>query len=216
MDRSSPLRRPFRYTKRNFSLYIIAANIALFALTFLFPRLYDYLALNPVNVLRGMVWQPFTYMFIHENLSHLLFNMLGLLFFAPQVEQDMGSKEFLLYYLLTGFLAGLFSFGVYLLTGAFNVFLLGASGCVFAILLAFAVLFPSADIYVFGLLPVRAPILVAIYALIELVDQVFGLQNSVAHLTHLSGLGFGWLYFLVRFGINPARRLFPRSTQLRP
>ncbi len=210
MDRNSVIRRPFRYTNRNYSLYLIAANIAVFALTWIFPRLYEWLALNPAYFLSGRLWQPFTYMFTHENLSHLLFNMLGLLFFAPQIEREMGSREFLLYYLLTGFLAGFFSFVVYFATGAFNVFLLGASGCVFAVLLAFAVLFPKADIYVFGILPVRAPILVTIYALMEIVDQAFGLNNAIAHLTHLSGLAFGWIYFLARFGVNPFRRLFPR------
>jgi membrane associated rhomboid family serine protease len=210
MTSSSLLRRPFRYANRSLTLYIIAANIAVYAATMLFPRLFEYLALNPILMLSGRFWEPLTYMFAHQNLSHLLFNMLGLLFFGPQIEREMGSWEFLSYYLLTGVLAGLFSFAVYLATGSFTVFLLGASGAVFAVLLAYAVLFPNNDIYVFGILPLRAPVLVAVYALIEIVSEVFGFQNAVAHLTHLSGLAFGWLYFLVRFGVNPYRRLFPR------
>jgi membrane associated rhomboid family serine protease len=210
MKSSSLIRRPFHYTSRNFTLYIIAANILVYALCYIFPVLFDWLALNPLLCLSGRFWQPLTYMFAHGSLDHLLFNMLGLLFFAPQIEREMGSREFLLFYLLTGFLAGLFSFGVYLATGAYGVFLLGASGAVYAVLLAYATLFPSNDIYVFGILPVKAPILVAIYAGLELVDQLLGLQNSVAHLTHLSGLAFAWIYFLVRFGVNPWRKLFPR------
>jgi membrane associated rhomboid family serine protease len=210
MERSSLLRRPFRYSYRSVSLYIIAANILVFAVGYLFRNLPVYLALNPMLFLSGMYWQPITYMFAHGSLSHLLFNMLGLVFFAPQVERELGSREFLLFYLLTGFLAGLASLGIYLVTGASQVFLLGASGAVFAVLLAFAVLFPGAEIYVFGLLPVKAPILVTIYALLELFDQVFGIQSSVAHLTHLSGFVFAWLYFPVRFGVHPFRRLFPR------
>lgn len=209
--RSNPLiRRPFRYTNHNLSLYLIAANVLVFALCYVMPDLTTYLALNPVNFLGGMFWQPLSYMFAHGSLDHLLFNMLGLLFFAPQIEREFGSKEFLLFYLLTGVLSGLASLGIYLATGAMYTFLLGASGAVYAILLAYAVLFPEADIYVFGILPVRAPILVGIYALMEAADQVFGFQSSVAHLTHLSGLLFAWLYFPIRFGVSPWRRLFPK------
>jgi membrane associated rhomboid family serine protease len=209
MTGSNPLRRPFRYSNGGLSLYLIGANVLVFAAGYLLPGLPDLLALDPGLLLQGMFWQPLTYMFAHGSISHLLFNMLGLLFFAPQVERELGSREFLLFYLLTGVLSGLLSFGLYLATGT-AVALLGASGPVFAVLLAFAVLFPRAEIYVFGILPVRAPILVALYALMELVDQVFGFGGSVAHLTHLSALLFAWLYFVVRLGVNPWRRLFPR------
>lgn len=210
MERSSLVRRPFRYSNRSVSLYLIAANILVFALGYLIPSLPYYLALNPTFFLGGMLWQPLTYMFTHGSFDHLLLNMLGLVFFAPQIEREFGSREFLLFYLLTGLLSGLSSLGIYLAAGSMDVFLLGASGVVYAILLAYAVLFPESDIYVFGILPVRAPILVGLYALAEVADQLFGFQRSVSHLTHLSGLLFAWLYFLVRFGVNPWRRLFPR------
>ena len=88
--------------------------------------------------------------------------------------------------------------------------LVGASGAIFALLLAFAVLNPNADIYLWGILPIRAPFLVVGYAVVELVSQLAGLQSSVAHLTHLAGFGFGWVYFIVRFGVHPGRRLFPK------
>lgn len=204
------LRQPFRYANANVTLMLIAANILVFALTFLFPRTLSYLAMNPAMVLSGWIWQPLTYMFAHAGISHILFNMLGLLFFGSTIEREIGSKEFLLFYLLTGFLAGLFSFAVYALTGAWSAWLLGASGAVYAVLLAYAVLFPSAEIYIWGLLPVRAPVLVAGYTVIELFSQFTGSSSGVAHLTHLAGFGFAWLYFLVRFGMNPIRRLFPR------
>ncbi|MBL8968053.1 MAG: rhomboid family intramembrane serine protease [Spirochaetaceae bacterium] len=210
MDRSSLLRRPFRYSNNSIALWLIGANILVFALRLLAPELAYLLALNPLAVLSGKLWQPLTYMFLHADLSHLLVNMLGLLFFGTQVERELGSREFLLYYLVTGFLAGLFSFAAYLLTGAYGVFLLGASGAVFAVLLAFAAIYPTAEIYVWGILPVRAPLLVIGYTLIEIFSELFSFRSSVAHLTHLAGFGFGWLYFLVRFGVNPGRRFFPR------
>lgn len=163
-----------------------------------------YTALIPGLVLeRFWIWQFVTYMFTHSGLSHILFNMLGLLFFGTQVERQMGSREFLLFYLITGILAGIFSFVVYILTGMYGVVLLGASGAVFGVLLAFAVFFPHANIYIFGLIPVRAPVLVIGYTLIELFNEITGVQRGVAHLTHLAGFGFAYLYMVVRLGINP-------------
>jgi membrane associated rhomboid family serine protease len=210
MNRNSLIRRPFRYSYRNLSIWLIAINVLVFALEYLFPSLhYIILPLIPSQVLAGWVWQPLTYMFAHENLTHLLVNMLGLLFFGTAVEKELGSREFIFYYLLVGVLAGLFSFAAYLVMGA-NVALLGASGAVFAVLLAFATLQPNAQILIWGIIPVRSPVMVLGYTLIELLSQVFGSQSSVAHLTHLAGFGFGWLYFLARFGVNPWRRFFPR------
>jgi membrane associated rhomboid family serine protease len=209
MTRNSLLRRPFGYSFRNLSIWLIAVNVLVFALEYLLPQTIRYLSMTPVLVLSGAIWQPFTYMFAHANLSHLLVNMLGLLFFGTAVEKEMGSKEFILYYLLAGFLAGVFSFAAYLFTGGAYIPLLGASGAVFAVLLAFATLQPNSQILVWGIIPVRAPIMVLGYTAIELISQVFNSQSGIAHLTHLAGFGFGWLYFLVRFGVNPWRRFFP-------
>lgn len=174
------------------------------------PRIVSYLAMNPILTVRhGMFWQPFTYMFAHSGFSHLLFNMLGLFFFGTQVEREMGSYEFLLFYLLTGTLAGLFSLAMYWFTGTYMVFLLGASGSIYAVLLAFAAFYPNARIFIMGLIPVRAAVLVIVYTVIEVMSQLRGGSN-VAHLTHLAGFGFSYLYLLLRLGINPSRRFFER------
>jgi membrane associated rhomboid family serine protease len=194
----------------------VGINILFFLLQQSLPRLIyvditSYAALNPVNVVRyRMFWQFVSYMFVHGGISHLLFNMLALFIFGTQVERRIGSKEFLLYYMSTGILAGFFSFAVYLFTGAYEVFLLGASGAIFAVQLAYAVLFPDARVYVWGILPLRAPVMVLGFTAIELFSQVFGRQNGIAHLTHLAGFAFGWIYFLVRFGANPWRSMMRR------
>jgi membrane associated rhomboid family serine protease len=213
MTHRSLIRRPFGYSYDNLTLWLIAVNVLVFAAEFITPVVYDYLAMRPILVLYGFVWQPFTYMFVHDpnNFTHILFNMLGLLFFGTATEREMGSKEFLLYYLLTGFLAGLFSFVAYLFLGGAGIPLLGASGAVFAVLLAYATLEPDSQILIWGIIPVRAPLMVLGYALIELASQLLGSSNGVAHLTHLAGFAFGWLYFLARFGVNPWRRFFPRG-----
>ncbi|MEI6875969.1 MAG: rhomboid family intramembrane serine protease [Spirochaetota bacterium] len=210
MNSNSLVRRPLGYSYGNAALWIIAANVLVFAVSVVYPDLPYLLALNPRAMLAGRIWQPLTYMFAHSGLSHLLFNMLGILFFGTAVEKSVGTKEFLLYYFLSGILAGLFSFVVYVFTGTMGAFLLGASGAVFALLLAYATIFPDARIFVWGLIPVRAPILVLGYAGLELFSEFTSYNPSVAHLTHLAGFGFGWLYFLSRFGVNPARRFFAR------
>jgi len=210
MVRDSIIRRPFRYSYRNLSIWLIAINVLAFAVEYIFPRATSYLAMTPVLVLSGAYWQPLTYMFAHANLTHLLVNMLGLLFFGTAVEKELGSREFIVYYLLTGILAGVFSFAAYLLSGSAYTPLLGASGAVFAVLLAFATLQPNAQILIWGIIPVRAPIMVLGYTLIELFSQVLGASSGIAHMTHLAGFAIGWLYFLARFGVNPWRRFFPR------
>lgn len=199
------LKRSFRYSYGNATLYIILANVLAFGFQWIFPALRYYMAMIPGAVLDGWVWQFFTYMFAHGSVSHILFNMLALFIFGTQVEQTLGTKEFLVYYFVTGILAGVFSFGVYVLSGSYNIVLLGASGAVFAVELAYAALFPRAVLYIWGILPLRAPVMVLGFTALELVFSITGLQNGVAHLTHLAGFGFGWLYFLIRFGKNPWR-----------
>jgi len=202
------LRKSFRYSYFNATFILIGVNLLFFLVQSMFPRSTAYLALNPRNVLEaGAYWQFITYMFAHGDLSHLLMNMLGLFFFGTQVERKVGSAEFVLYYLVTGLLAGAFSFAVYVLTGSWYVYLLGASGAVFAILLAYATFFPDSLIYIWGILPLRAPIMVLGYTAIEVGSMLFGFKQGVAHLTHLAGFGFAWLYFMVRFGANPWRSL---------
>ncbi len=202
------IRKPLRYTSGNITLVLIGVNVLVYALTTVLPRASVYLALIPGAVLRfGWVWQPFTYMFVHASPSHLFFNMLGLFFFGTAVERSLGSREFALFYLLTGTLAGLFSLAAFALGGAWGIRLVGASGAVYAVLLAFAVINPRARIFIWGLVPVPAPLLVVGYTVIELWSQLFGSGGGVAHLTHLAGFAVAALYFPLRHGVNPVRRL---------
>jgi membrane associated rhomboid family serine protease len=164
----------------------------------------------PILVLaRGWIWQFVTYMFVHDpnSITHLLFNMLALFIFGRHVERQMGSLEFLLFYLLTGVLAGVFSFAAYVFTGNYLIFLMGASGAIFAVQLAFAAFFPDSIIYLWGIIPLRAPVMVLGFTALEVFSLLTGFNGSVAHATHLAGFGFGWLYFIVRFGINPWRAM---------
>lgn len=197
------LNKKFKYTFKNATFYLIGINVLIFLITsYIWPRGTYYLSMIPSFVLHGYVYQVFTYMFVHANFSHILFNMLSLFIFGQALEKRIGTREFLLYYLSVGTLSGIFSFISYLIAGQ-DAVLLGASGAVYGILLLFAVFFPFAKIYVFGLLPIRAPFLIVIFFFIELFSQFSGVNSGVAHLTHLAGLAFGYLYCLFRMKINP-------------
>ena len=204
MKKTTMINRRFRdsvYKKYTYKLILI--NVLVYVLTtLLYPRSVYYLAMIPSFVLSGYIYQPFTYMFVHGSFNHLLFNMLSLFIFGAMVEKRIGSKEFLLFYLLTGLFSGIVSFISYYFAGT-NVILVGASGAIYGVLLMFAVFYPYSVIFVFGLIPIRAPILVILYAIIELSSHVFGRGGNVAHLTHLSGLVFGYLYCRIRMRINP-------------
>lgn len=203
---NSLVTRPFTYRFYNAAFAIIVVNVLIFLINMAMPGTRAYLALNPVLFVgRKFYWQIVTYMFTHAGFSHILFNMLALFFFGVQVERKMGSHEFLLFYFISGIGAGAFSLLVYWFTGAFQVWLLGASGAIFAVLLAFATYFPDSRIYIMGIFPMKATHLVLIYTGIELFSQIFSVRSGVAHLTHLAGFGFAFFYFVVRLGINPVK-----------
>jgi membrane associated rhomboid family serine protease len=120
----------------------------------------------------------------------------------------MGSTEFLLYYFICGIGAGIVTVFFNSATGQAMIPVVGASGAIYGLLLGFAAFFPDARIFIFGILPIRAPLAVAAYAGIEIVSQFVGGSSGVAHLTHLAGLLFAYLYLVVRFGINPIAVFF--------
>lgn len=206
MKFSELIRKPLPYSMQHFTYGLMVINGICFLIGLLWTPLPRLMALVPLEVLaRGRWWQLFTYMFAHASFSHLFFNMLALFFFGIAVERVMGSREFLLFYLVCGLGAGLFSLIGYILSGNVAIYLLGASGAVYAVMLAFATYFPHANIYVMGLIPVRAPLLVLIFTAIALFSQLSGRGGAVAHLTHLAGFIFAFFYLLLRHKINAIR-----------
>lgn len=206
------IRRPFRFRQYNITFFLIGINIFVFLVQQFFRSYYVdlYLSLSVAGIVNGFFWQFLSYMFTHGSISHILFNMLALFIFGSALERHVGSWEFLCYYLTTGILAGAFSVLLYWLTGSYRVFLMGASGAIFAIELAYATFFPNATIFIWGFIPLKAPIMVLLFTGIELFNTITGSRDGVAHLTHLAGFAFGWFYFMIRFGFNPVNSLFRR------
>jgi membrane associated rhomboid family serine protease len=204
------LRRPIKYSFYNATIILIVANVLVFLFSFVDRQgLLGYFYLIPGLVLHaGWWWQVVTYMFVHANWSHIFFNMLALFLFGIQLEQRMGSTEFLLYYFVCGIGAGIVTVFFNSATGQGMIPVVGASGAIYALLLGFAAFFPDARIFIFGILPIRAPVAVAAYAGIEIVSQFAGSRTGVAHLTHLAGLLFAYLYLVARLQINPIALFF--------
>ncbi len=133
-------------------------------------------------------WQLVSYMFMHANLSHLIFNMFALWMFGRTLVYAMGEKRFLLYYMVCGIGAGLIQLAV----GGFGP-TVGASGAVFGLLLAFGMMFPDAVIMLLiPPIPIKAKWFVVIYGLLELYLGVSGRQVDVAHFAHLGGMIWGF------------------------
>ena len=154
-----------------------------------------YLGLVPYLVWKKyFIWQLGTYIFLHGGLTHILFNLLALWMFGGELESYWGSKKFLIFFFFCGIGAGVCTI---LFTPHYyqRIPVIGASGAIYGILLAYGWLFPNRLIYIYFLFPIPAKYMVIIYGLIEFFASLEGRAGGgVAHLTHLGGLLFGLIY----------------------
>ena len=155
-------------------------------------------ALGPVPGLR--LWQPFTYIFLHGGLFHLLINMLFLWMFGRELELVWGKRRFLNFFFICGVGAGIIEILAKVIPMAWgyrpsDIPTIGASGAIFGILMANAILFPDRRIWLIPL-PVEIPMrpYVAVMAAIEFFGTLGAGGDSVAHVCHLGGLLVAWLY----------------------
>lgn len=188
---------------------LLIANVAIFVLSAYFlPYLYRDFVLIP-ELLWQRPWTGISYMFLHGGWSHLLFNMIGLFFFGPRLEQRLGGPDFLKLYFLAGFGGAAFSF--LFEPGAAVV---GASGAIYGILLGFAMIWPRERIYIWGVLPVEAWILVSIMVGASVYMGFGGAGGNTAHFAHLGGLAFAFAYLKWRdFRRGSAQRDFKRRME---
>ena len=139
-----------------------------------------------------MPWQVVTYAFLHGSFGHLFFNMLGLWMFGSELERVWGEKRFLQFYFASVLAAALTQLVVTGLMGAVYP-TIGASGGLFGLLLAFAMMFPNRIILLFFVIPMKARYLVALYGLLELYQGFYVMNSGVAHFAHLGGMIGGWI-----------------------
>ena len=178
---------------------LIGANVAIFVLTTLMPSLIPRLGLVPISVLRQFrVWQLVTYMFLHGGLFHIIFNMLALWMFGAELERIWGTRYFLKFYFVTGIGAGALTVLFSLMPFDFaqqlqQSIIIGASGAIYGLLLAYALYFPDRPIYMYFVFPIPARVFVLIMGAIALLSSL-GDVGGVANATHLGGLVVAYAY----------------------
>ena len=152
-----------------------------------------------LSVMRGCVWQFVTYAFVHMEPFHLLFNMLILWFFAPALENRWGTRTFWSFYLTVAIGAALFHalFTLVLRIGESHVPVIGASGVMYGIMLAFAAYQPEQPVILWFVFPIKIKYLVIILGLFNFMmsaSPVMSATSNVSYLTHLTGLGVAYLW----------------------
>jgi len=178
--------------------YLIAANVGVFLLQFFFAPITEYLGLHPADVVgRFWIWQLGTYMFLHAGVFHIVFNMLALWMFGTELEHRWGTRFFVKFYAVTGIGAGVLTvlFSLLPIVPAARLYManiIGASGAIFGLLIAYAIYFPERQI-IYLVFPIPSRVFVAIVGGISLLSS-FGDSGGVAAVTHLGGLAVGYVY----------------------
>jgi membrane associated rhomboid family serine protease len=190
--------------------WLLISNTALFVVYFFAARVGLGAYFQPFQLVPAMVvkfpavWQLVTYMFLHDpnGLTHILFNMLTLWMFGVSLEQTWGTKRFLTYYFVCGIGAGICVVIVGLLFGTANVPVIGASGAILGLLMAFGLLFPDVELLFFFLFPIKAKYYVMIIGAIVFMSS-FIPSSGVSNIAHLGGMLVG--YFYLRFKVGPLK-----------
>jgi len=183
---------------------IVFANAGVFLVTLLVPAtIVNLFGLSPRAVVEDLrIWQPVTYLFVHSPQSsmHILFNMLAVWMFGVDLERRWGTTAFTKFYFVTGVGAALSMLAISLLPFdtaremyAHSV-TIGASGAVYGLLMAWAMLFPHRQILFMFIFPLPARVFVLIIGAIAMFSALSAGGGPVANLAHLGGLLIGWIY----------------------
>jgi membrane associated rhomboid family serine protease len=183
--------------------FLIGANVVLF-IGQLFTDQYSWgltwtLGLTPADVFgRLRVWEVASYMFLHAGVFHLLFNMLALWMFGTELERMWGTRGFLKFYFVTGVGAGVLTAIVSLLPFGFtrqleHAIVIGASGAIYGLLLAYALYFPERRIYMYFLFPIPVKYFVMIMGALAFYSSISE-RSGIANATHLGGLAVAYIY----------------------
>jgi membrane associated rhomboid family serine protease len=181
---------------------ILLINIAVFVVMFLIPPIDNfigaYFSVFPVNLLNIVqLWRLVSYQFLHADIMHIFFNMLMLYFLGPLIEGLWGPRTYLRFYLISGAIGGI----VYTLLVIVHVLgagtMVGASGAIYGLMAATAILFPRAQVFLFGIIPMRMMTLLAITVIWSVMNFMSG-QNAGGEAAHLSGIAVGVAFVYLR------------------
>jgi membrane associated rhomboid family serine protease len=194
---------------------LLVATVAGFLVSKLVgPQIDDLFGLVPQHALFDRwIWQPFTYLFLHGSVWHLVFNLFALWMFGMPVEAQWGETEFLKYYFLCGFGGALATIA---LTPHSSIPVIGSSASVYGMLVAFAMLYPDAVVYLYFLIPVKAAHMAILFGALEFFAGATGATPGIARFAHLGGMITGYVYIrwwwtLKVQGKSLAKGLFERE-----
>lgn len=174
------------------------------------PRVTTWLELTTGDTLsKGQIWRLLTYAFCHNtrDVLHLLFNMLCLWFFGRSVQERLGNREFVAFYLLAAIVAGLSYLGLHAGFLRDHSTVTGASGATMAVMALFAMWYPRQQVLLFAVLPIEIRWLVIAYVVIDTLPVWAALQgkqvsDGIAHVAHLGGLLFGFAYAIFEWRLS--------------
>jgi membrane associated rhomboid family serine protease len=171
---------------------LIIVNVVVFLVSLVVPTLVLQLGLSPRSVFGQLtVYQLVTYMFLHGDVGHILFNMLALWMFGSELESLWGTRRFVRFYFITGVGAAICST---LVAPNSTIPIIGASGAVYGILAAYGILFPDRILLLYFVIPIKAKYFVLILGALAFWSSLSATGGGVAHIAHLGGMLFGWLY----------------------
>ena len=194
--------------------YLIIINAAVFVSQLVFTYLFDssfieeHLGLSPLSVIHNRaLWQFVSYMFLHGGIGHIFFNMLALYMFGNELVRYWGSRRFLVYYFVTGIGAGVCSWIVATQSAKQSAMqsamqydaqsgaiVIGASGAIYGLLLAYGLTYPNRVVYLNFLFPIKVKWLVVIMGVVAFLSSVTGSNSGVANVAHLGGMVVGYLF----------------------
>lgn len=180
---------------------LICINICIFILTEISGQrntFFNSFGIVPNEVWTNLkIWQLFTYLFIHGGILHIFFNMFILWMFGKDLENEWGKNDFLFFYFLCGIGSGL-------ITVLFSIKsiipIVGASGAIYGLLVAYGYTYPNRQVYLYGLFPIKVKYVVLGLGIMASFAFFFSKQSNVSHITHLAGMGIGII--LLSFNIN--------------
>lgn len=175
----------------------IYANIAIFVFTMLLTeqgRMQFFTMFGLVPEIfwdRLYIWQLVSFNFLHSGLSHIFFNLFALWVFGGELEKKFGSRRFAIFMAISGIGGGI---SMLMTSPGMQIPVVGASGIVYGVLLAYGLTYPNRIVYLYFLIPIKVKTLVIIFGGIEIISSISGSNTGVAHLAHLGGMVFGYLY----------------------
>ena len=179
---------------------LIVINIIVFILIELSGQtniLFQIFGLVPQAVLQEYkLWQTFTYLFLHGGLVHIFFNMFVLWMFGKDLEMDWSKNEFLIFYFVCGIGSGLITV---LANINSTIAVVGASGAIYGVLVAYGFTYPERIVYLYGIFPLKVKFMVMGLGVIAFFASLSVSQSMVSHITHLSGMIIGFIYILFYF-----------------